>query len=79
MDGTPLLEGAAIAQWLGEQLSRAAYIVGDDLTIADVVVSGSVMWGRMVGASIADHRNVSRWVDACAARPSIQRESGGAA
>ena len=58
---------------LDEALSDRSYLLGDDFTIADLNVAGVMHLLKMVGFNFSAHRNVSRWLDACYARPSLAR------
>ena len=58
---------------LDKQLSKTAYLAGDEYTIADLA---SFPWTRSwknQGIELSDYPNVQRWFDAINARPAVQR------
>jgi GST-like protein len=58
---------------LDKQLSKTAYLAGDEYTIADIA---SFPWTRSwknQGIELSDYPNVQRWFDAINARPAVQR------
>lgn len=73
----------AIDRFLGEanrlldlleaQLAKAAYVAGDDLTIADIAHWGWLWRREFAGVDFADRPNVARWFDALGARPGFVR------
>ena len=65
---------------LDRRLAEAAYLAGDDYTIADIAVwpwYGALAKGLVYGAGeflqVQDYKNVQRWADAIAQRPAVQR------
>lgn len=71
---------AAVQDLLGVldgHLAKTGFIAGEHFTLADVIVSGTVLYSRMLGVPLADHAHVSQWADLCGARPSIRKEFGG--
>lgn len=58
---------------LDEVLSDRSYLLGDDFTIADLNVAGVMQLLKMVGFDFSANGNVSRWLEACYARPSLAR------
>ncbi len=57
---------------LDGKLSGSAYLLGDDFSLADLIVAGVVWYGTMVGQAVAGYANVARWLDACLERPAIK-------
>ena len=58
---------------LDKQLSKTAYLAGDEYTIADIA---SFPWTRSwknQGIELSDYPNVQRWFDAINERPAVQR------
>ncbi len=58
---------------LDKQLSKTAYLAGDEYTIADIA---SFPWTRSwknQGIELSDYPNVQRWFDAISERPAVQR------
>ena len=60
--------GAAVAV-VEEALRSHDFIVGDRFTAADVVLGSVLAFARRVGAIEQDHPEVTRYLDALAARP----------
>ena len=65
---------------LDRRLAEAAYLAGDDYTIADIAVwpwYGALAKGLVYGAGeflqVQDYKNVQRWAEAIAQRPAVQR------
>ena len=61
---------------LDGQLAKTGFVVGERYSLADLIVSGVVLWSRVTGVSTADHQHVSKWLDQCSARPAIKTEWG---
>ena len=58
---------------LDKQLSKTAYLAGDEYTIADIA---SFPWTRSwknQGIELSEYPNVQRWFDAISERPAVQR------
>ncbi len=58
---------------LDKQLSKTAYLAGDEYTIADIA---SFPWTRSwknQGIELSDYPHVQRWFDAISERPAVQR------
>ena len=58
---------------IDRQLSKTAYLAGDDYSIADIA---SFTWARSFanqGIDWADYPNAKRWFDEISARPAVQR------
>jgi glutathione S-transferase len=54
---------------LDQALSKSSYLLGDDFTIADLNVSSVVGASRRAGIDLDSLPHLSRWLDACFARP----------
>jgi GSH-dependent disulfide-bond oxidoreductase len=66
-------EVARLHRVLDKRLSEAAFLAGDDYTIADICTFPWVRNPDRRGINLADYSNVERWHDAIAARPAVQR------
>jgi GSH-dependent disulfide-bond oxidoreductase len=66
-------EVARLHRVLDKRLSEAAYLAGDDYTIADICTFPWVRNPDRRGINLADYPNVERWQDAITARPAVQR------
>jgi len=58
---------------LDKRLSDAAYLAGDEYSIADIATFPWIRFPERRGIDLADYPNVKRWFDAIAARPAVQR------
>ena len=58
---------------LDKRLGEAAYLAGDEYSIADIATFPWVRGADRRGIDLADYPNVKRWHDAIAARPAVQR------
>ena len=58
---------------LDKRLGQAAYLAGDDYSIADIATVPWVRGADRRGIDLADYPSVKRWHDAIAARPAVQR------
>jgi GST-like protein len=58
---------------LDKRLSDAAYLAGDDYSIADIATFPWIRFPERRGINLDDYPNVKRWFDAIAARPAVQR------
>ena len=54
---------------LNDALTGHDYLVGNSFTVADLNVAGILVWGKMGRPNLLDHPAVTRWFDACLARP----------
>ena len=54
---------------LNDALTGHDYLVGNSFTVADLNVAGILVWGKMGRLNLLDHPAVTRWFDACLARP----------
>lgn len=66
-------EANRLVDLLEETLGERSYIVGDELTIADIVHYGWLWRRAFVGIDFEGRPNLARWFDALAARPAFQR------
>jgi GST-like protein len=58
---------------LDKRLAEAAYLAGDDYSIADIATFPWLRFPERRGVDFAEFPNVKRWFDAIAARPAVQR------
>ncbi|WP_034297547.1 glutathione binding-like protein [Herbaspirillum sp. RV1423] len=58
---------------LDKQLSKTAYLAGDEYTIADIACFPWTRSWKNQGIELSDFPNVQRWFDAISARPAVQR------
>lgn len=58
---------------LNGALTGHDYLVGNSFTVADLNVAGILVWGKMGRLNLSDHAEVTRWFDACVARPAYGR------
>lgn len=59
--------------WLEKELEGKTFIAGPRLTIADITGLVAIDFAKFAGVEIpADCKNVQRWHDALAARPSAK-------
>jgi glutathione S-transferase len=61
----------ALLRVLDGHLEGRAYLLGDDYSLADLVVCSVVLYARMCGAPVEAHPRVRRWADRVAAREAI--------
>lgn len=66
-------EANRLVDLLEATLGERSYIVGDELTIADIVHYGWLWRRAFVGIDFEGRPNLARWFDALAARPAFQR------
>jgi GST-like protein len=66
-------EVARLHRVLNKRLEDAAYLAGDDYSIADIATFPWVRNPERRGIDLADYPAVRRWHDAIAARPAVQR------
>lgn len=58
---------------LDKRLGEAAYLAGDEYSIADIATFPWIRNPERRGIDLAEYPNVRRWHDAIAARPAVQR------
>ena len=66
-------EAARLYKVLDVRLGEAAYLAGDDYTIADIAVFPWLRSHERQGQDLADFANVERWFETIAARPAVER------
>ncbi|XVK50016.1 glutathione binding-like protein [Jeongeupia wiesaeckerbachi] len=66
-------ETARLYAVMDKRLGEAAYLAGDEYSIADIAAYPWVVPYRNQGQDLADFPNLKRWFDAIAARPAVQR------
>ena len=54
---------------LNDALAARGYLVGNSFTVADLNVAGILMWGKMARMDLSGYPELTRWLDACLARP----------
>lgn len=55
--------------WLADR----DHLLGADFTVADLNLAGVMLLFNMIQLDCSEHVNVTRWVDACYARPALAR------
>ena len=58
---------------LNDALAARGYLVGNSFTVADLNVAGILMWGKMARMDLSAYPELTRWLDACLARPAYVR------
>jgi len=58
---------------LNDALAGRDYLVSDSFTVADLNVAAILVWGKMSRLNMTGHAEVTRWFDACLARPAYGR------
>ncbi len=58
---------------LDDQLAQRPYLLGDEFSVADLNVAAVMLLFGMVGIDASAHKHLSRWLDACYARPALAR------
>jgi glutathione S-transferase len=58
---------------LNDALAGRGYLAGDSFTVADLNVAGILMWAKMARMDLSAHPELTRWLDACLARPAYMR------
>ncbi len=66
-------EAARLYKVLDVRLGEAAYLAGDDYSIADIAVFPWLRSHERQGQDLADFANVERWFETIAARPAVER------
>lgn len=54
-------------------LKARTYVLGDDFSLADLIVGSSILWARVCKAPVDEYPHVKAWAEAVAARPSIRK------
>jgi glutathione S-transferase len=58
---------------LNNALARRGYLAGNSFTVADLNVAGILMWAKMARMDLSAYPELTRWLDACLARPAYMR------
>jgi glutathione S-transferase len=58
---------------LNEALAGRAYLAGDSFTVADLNVAAILVWAKMARMDLSAYPDLTRWLDACLARPAYVR------
>ena len=58
---------------LNTALAGREFLVGDSFTVADLNVASILAWGKMARLDLSAHREATRWLDNCLARPAYGR------
>ena len=58
---------------LNDALAARGYLAGNSFTVADLNVAGILMWGKMARIDLSAYPELTRWLDACLARPAYVR------
>ncbi|GHD67527.1 glutathione binding-like protein [Jeongeupia chitinilytica] len=66
-------ETARLYAVMDKRLGEAAYLAGDEYSIADIAAYPWVVPYERQGQDLANFPNLKRWFDAIAARPAVQR------
>ncbi len=60
---------------IDDELSKRAYLLGEDFSIADLNVASVLSMANFVEFTFPSHSNVQRWFEACLSRPAFTRAS----
>lgn len=58
---------------LNERLANRKNILGDDFSLADVIVASVVVWGTYCDISVGDYPNVANWTSRFQERPAFKK------
>ena len=58
---------------LNDALAERGYLAGNSFTVADLNVAGILVWGKLARMELSAYPNLTRWLDACLARPAYAR------
>jgi len=58
------------------RLAKAPYLLGQELSLADLVVACVVGYGGYCGASYDQHPRIKAWIARCEERPSMRQRNG---
>ena len=58
---------------LNDALAARGYLAGNSFTVADLNVAGILMWAKMAQMDLSAYPELTRWLDACLARPAYVR------
>jgi Glutathione S-transferase len=57
---------------LDARLTGAPYLLGQEFSLADLIVSSVVRYGEYLGATVEGHANVRAWLERCQTRPKLR-------
>jgi glutathione S-transferase len=58
---------------LNGSLAKRGHLAGGSFTVADLNVASILAWGKMARLDLSAYPDLSRWIDACLARPAYAR------
>lgn len=58
---------------LNDALAGRDYLAGNSFTVADLNVAAILVWGKMARLDFSAYPNLTRWLNACLARPAYAR------
>jgi glutathione S-transferase len=58
---------------LNNALAGRDYLAGSSFTVADLNVAGILVWAKMARLDLSAHPELTRWLNACLARPAYKR------
>ena len=58
---------------LNDALAGRAFLAGDSFSVADLNVASILVWGKWAKLGLSAHREVTRWLNYCLARPAYGR------
>ena len=58
---------------LNDALAGRDHLAGSSFTVADLNVASILVWGKMARLDFSAHPNLTRWLNACLARPAYGR------
>ena len=58
---------------LNDALAGRSYLAGDSFTVADLNVAGILIWAKMARLDLSAYPELTRWLNACLARPAYMR------
>jgi glutathione S-transferase len=66
-------EIAQLLELIAGHLAGKSYLLGNEFSLADLVVASTVRYGTYCGASLDKHPVVAAWVARCFERPSLKQ------
>lgn len=58
---------------LNDALAGRDHLAGDSFSVADLNVAGILVWAKMARLDLSAYPKLTRWFDACLARPAYRR------
>ena len=58
---------------LNDALAGRSYLAGTSFTVADLNVAGILVWAKMARLDLSAYPELTRWLNACLARPAYMR------